>query len=75
MKKKILNLTKDHYLKSAEYKKVVDFLYNKKFDRLENVPFLPVNLFKHLDLKAYLIKIFLRYLILQELQAVYQKFF
>ena len=35
---KILNLTKDHYLKSAEYKKVVDFLYNKKFDRLENVP-------------------------------------
>ena len=49
---KILNLTKDHYLKSAEYKKVVDFLYNKKFDRLENVPFLPVNLFKHLDLKS-----------------------
>ena len=49
---KILNLTKDHYLKSAEYKKVVDFLYNKKFDRLENVLFLPVNLFKHLDLKS-----------------------
>ena len=27
--------------------------------------FPPVNLFKHLDLKAYLIKIFLRYLILR----------
>ena len=49
---KILSLTKDHYSKSAEYKKVVDFLYNKKFDRLENIPFLPVNLFKHLDLKS-----------------------
>ena len=50
--KNILALSKDHYRKSVEYKKVVDFLYSKKFDKLENIPFLPVNLFKHLDLKS-----------------------
>ena len=30
----------------------MDFLYKKKINKLENVPFLPINLFKDLNLKS-----------------------
>ncbi len=50
--KDIIALTKFHYSRSKEYKKIVDFLYSKKINKLENVPFLPINLFKDLNLKS-----------------------
>ena len=47
--KDIIALTKFHYSRSKEYKKIIDFLYSKKINKLENVPFLPINLFKDLN--------------------------
>ena len=43
--KDLVSLTKHHYSKSLDYKKIVDFLFNKKFYKLESLPFLPVKLF------------------------------
>ena len=51
-KKEIISLTKFHYSRSIEYKKIMDFLYTKKINKLEDVPFLPINLFKDLNLKS-----------------------
>ena len=50
--KDLVSLTKHHYSKSLDYKKIVDFLFNKKFNNLESLPFLPVKLFKDLNLKS-----------------------
>ena len=51
--KDLVSLTKHHYSKSLDYKKIVDFLFNKKFNNLESLPFLPVKLFKDLNLKIF----------------------
>ena len=47
-------LTKYHYLKSRNYKKILDmFNYNKnKNYDLENLPFITANLFKDLELRS-----------------------
>ena len=50
--KTLIKLTKHHYSNSSEYKKILDFLFIKKFTNLESLPFLPVNLFKDLNLKS-----------------------
>ncbi len=40
-------LTKHHYKNSRNYKKILNFLkYNLRKNKLEDIPFLPVNLFK-----------------------------
>ena len=53
-KKNINNLTQHHYNNSKEYKKLLDFLgFNfKKVKDLEEIPFLPVRLFKEFHLKS-----------------------
>tara|TARA_B100001057_G_scaffold155011_1_gene155189 strand:+ start:857 stop:1861 length:1005 start_codon:yes stop_codon:yes gene_type:complete len=51
-KKEMISLTKFHYSRSIEYRKILDFLYTKKINKLEDVPFLPINLFKDLNLKS-----------------------
>ena len=50
--KKIISLTSFHYSRSIQYKKIIYLLYKKKINKLENLPFLPINLFKDLDLKS-----------------------
>ena len=52
LEKKLLDLTKHHYLNSQKYKKIIDSLFAKKSNNLENIPFLPINLFKDLNLKS-----------------------
>jgi len=50
---KINDLNKHHYKNSPSYKKIVDILFHeKKFQSLNDIPYLPVNLFKHNDLKS-----------------------
>jgi len=53
-KEKINKLTHHHYCNSNEYKKLLDFLgfKNKKKTNLEDIPFLPVRLFKEFNLKS-----------------------
>jgi len=50
--KRISELTKHHRLKCEGYKKIIDFLgyKNKKKYKLENFPYLPVQIFKEVDL-------------------------
>ena len=55
--KKVRNFKKKSFLtksysRSIEYKKIMDFFNNKKINKLEDVPFLPINLFKDLNLKS-----------------------
>jgi len=50
--KNILNLTKHHYKNSSVYKSIIDklkFNFNN-INKLENFPYLPITLFKELDL-------------------------
>lgn len=51
---KINKLSKHHYNNSLEYKKIINDIYCKNFfaNSLERVPFLPVNIFKEIDLKS-----------------------
>ena len=50
--KKIFNLTKYHYRKSNEYKKIIDFLNLANFKKdIDTIPYLPAKLFKEVDLK------------------------
>ena len=47
----IKKLTKYHYLKSSEYKKIIDFTNkNLFFNKIEDIPFLPIKLFKEYEL-------------------------
>ena len=50
--KNILNLTKHHYKNSSTYKSLIDkFNFNfNNYNKLENLPYLPITLFKELDL-------------------------
>lgn len=49
----INDLSKHHYKNSTSYKKIVDMLFNEiKIKELKDIPYLPVNLFKHNDLKS-----------------------
>ena len=51
--KKIFNLTKYHYRKSNEYKKLIDFLNLENFKKdIDTIPYLPAKLFKEVDLKS-----------------------
>ena len=57
--KKIINqLTNYHYKNCREYKKILDFFnFNpKKNNSLDDIPFLPVKLFKEYDLRSVSIK-------------------
>ena len=51
---KINKLSRHHYDNSLEYKKIINNVFSKKFlaSKIEEVPFLPVNIFKHLELKS-----------------------
>ena len=53
-KKRILSLTNFHYKNSIEYKKIIDDSENNgpNFKKIEDIPFLPVRLFKMYDLKS-----------------------
>lgn len=53
-KKRILSLTNFHYKNSIEYKKIIDDSENNgpNFKQIEDIPFLPVRLFKMYDLKS-----------------------
>ena len=50
--KNILSLTKHHYKNSSTYKSLIDkFNFNfNNHKKLENLPYLPITLFKELDL-------------------------
>lgn len=45
-------LTQHHYVRCAEYRRIVDVMWNglRSFETLEDVPYIPVGLFKELDL-------------------------
>ena len=46
-------LTDHHYIKSKYYKKLLNFLnLRKKYKNLDDIPFLPVRLFKDFKLKS-----------------------
>lgn len=50
---KIFNLTKYHYRKSKEYRKIIDFLNLENFkEDVDAIPYLPAKLFKEVDLKS-----------------------
>ena len=50
---KIKELTKHHYTNSKEYKKILNFTNKKNnFKSLEDIPFLPVHLFKEYELMS-----------------------
>lgn len=51
---KINKLTEFHYKHSAEFKNIIDRVYNKKIfsSSIKDVPYLPVNLFKEINLKS-----------------------
>ena len=51
---KINQLSKHHYDNSPEYKKIIDKVYFKKLsaNKIEDVPYLPVNIFKDLEIKS-----------------------
>ena len=49
----LFELTKHHYKKSFEYKKIIDALNLKNFkNRMDSIPFLPAKLFKEINLKS-----------------------
>ena len=52
--KKINILTAHHYNNSIEYKKIIDKIYLKKYKvmKIVDVPFLPVNIFKQIEIKS-----------------------
>ncbi len=51
--KKIKELTKHHYTNSKEYKKILNFTNKKNnFNSLEDIPFLPIHLFKEYELMS-----------------------
>ena len=54
LKKTLNNLTNHHYFNSKNYKKLLDYFnFDKKnIKNLKDVPFLPVSLFKELELKS-----------------------
>jgi len=50
---KIRNLTQHHYINSKEYKKIFNFLDKKNnIKSLEDIPFLPIHLFKEYELMS-----------------------
>ena len=51
--KNLTALTEHHKKNCSEYKKIVDGIYhNQEINNLEDIPFIPVRLFKELDLKS-----------------------
>lgn len=52
--KKINELTKYHYKNSVKFKNIIDKIYNKNINSssIQSVPFLPVSLFKEIELKS-----------------------
>jgi hypothetical protein len=52
--KKINELTKYHYENSLKFKNIIDKIYNKNINSpsIQSVPFLPVSLFKEIELKS-----------------------
>ena len=51
--KKIKELTKHHYTNSKEYKKILNFTNKKNnLNNLEDIPFLPIHLFKEYELMS-----------------------
>ena len=51
---KINKLTEYHYKNSEKFKNIIDKVYNKRLfsTSIQDVPFLPVSLFKEIDLKS-----------------------
>jgi len=49
---KILLLHNFHYKKSKEYRIISDLLFKKKITKLEEIPYIPTNLFKKINLKS-----------------------
>lgn len=51
---KINSLSLHHYKNSKEFKKIINQIYSKKIfaTKIEDVPFLPVNIFKETEIKS-----------------------
>lgn len=49
---RLLKLTEDHQKNCAAYSRILDAINLKKFSAVEDFPFLPVRLFKELELKS-----------------------
>lgn len=48
----INQLTNDHYKKSKQYRKLLDFLGYKKTSKIEEMPFIPTDIFKKFEIKS-----------------------
>ena len=50
--KKVIELHNLHKSNCKEYKKIIETIFLKKISSLEDLPFIPVNIFKSLNLMS-----------------------